>query len=164
VNFGGTIANFKTGDFLDLRDITFGSSTSMSFVEAGNNLSGTLTVTDGSHTANITLLGNYSPTQFSSASDGHSGTVITDPPASAPTLWTSTPDANALLWQQSTSESQTGSGLGLRGGGAGPWLGVDPTHLLWQPANSAGGVATDFMRNGSAGTLGWAMHQPSLGG
>jgi len=70
----------------------------MSFVEAGNNLSGTLTVTDGSHTAHLTLLGSFTPGQFTSASDGHGGTVITDPPPPLPNqelLWSSTPDAVA---------------------------------------------------------------------
>ena len=139
----------------------------MSFVEAGNNLSGTLTLTDGSHTAHITLLGSYTPGQFTSASDGHSGTVITDPPASAPVLWASAPDASALLWQPSTSEVPTVSSsiVELRGSGAGTSLGGDPTHLLWQPANSPGGVmAGGFLQSASAGTLGWTMHQPSLGG
>jgi autotransporter passenger strand-loop-strand repeat protein len=176
-NFIGTIAGFTAGDYLDLRDIAFGSSTSMSF--AGNNLSGTLTVTDGSHTAHITLLGDYSPGQFNSGSDGHNGTVITDPPASAPVLWTSTPNTDALLWQPTTSEASTGPSptAELRGGDAGmptgswqgptagTWLHGDPANLLWQPANSDGGVmAAGFLQTASAGTLGWTMHQPSLGG
>jgi hypothetical protein len=49
--------------------------------EAGSNLSGTLTVTDGVNTANITLLGQYTASQFTSASDGHGGIVIGDPTA-----------------------------------------------------------------------------------
>jgi len=36
-------------------------------------------VTDGTHTANLTLLGQYSTGNFSLASDGHGGTVVTDP-------------------------------------------------------------------------------------
>ena len=35
------------------------------------------------HTANILLLGQYTAGQFTSASDGHGGTVISDPPATA---------------------------------------------------------------------------------
>jgi hypothetical protein len=167
-NFNGTIAGFTAGDYLDLRDIAFGANTGMNFVEAGNNLSGTLTVTDGTHTAQLTLLGIHTPSQFTSASDGHNGTVITDPPVSSPpVLWTSTPDADALLWKPTTSEASTGPSptAELRGGEAGPWLGGDPTHLLWQPANSDAGVmAGGFLQSASAGTLGSTMHQPSLGG
>jgi hypothetical protein len=48
--------------------------------EAGNNLSGTLTVTDGTHTASLTPLGQYVTAQFTKVSDGHGGTLIGDPP------------------------------------------------------------------------------------
>ncbi|HKF07248.1 MAG TPA: hypothetical protein VKB89_00765, partial [Xanthobacteraceae bacterium] len=65
---------------LDLRDIAFGSNTKASFAEAANNSSGTLTVTDGTHTANLTLLGQYSAAMFSLSSDGQGGTIVTDPP------------------------------------------------------------------------------------
>jgi hypothetical protein len=42
---------------------------------------GTLHVTDGTHTANIALLGNYMASVFVAGSDGHGGTAVTDPPA-----------------------------------------------------------------------------------
>ena len=64
-------------------DITFGAGTSVKFTEAAGNTSGTLTVTDGTHTANLTLLGQYATANFSLASDGHGGTMVTDPPGSA---------------------------------------------------------------------------------
>jgi hypothetical protein len=64
---------------LDLRDIAFSSATTVSFAEAASNLSGTLTATDGVHTANITLLGQYTASQFTAASDGLGGTLINDP-------------------------------------------------------------------------------------
>jgi hypothetical protein len=51
----------------------------VSFKEAQGHLSGTLTVTDGTHTASLTLLGQYSAQNFTLASDGHGGTMITDP-------------------------------------------------------------------------------------
>jgi hypothetical protein len=47
---------------------------------ANYNLSGTLTVTDGTHTASLTLIGQYVAAQFTSASNGHGGTLIGDPP------------------------------------------------------------------------------------
>jgi hypothetical protein len=79
VSFGGTIAGFRQGDFLDLADIGFGSGTTVGFSEAANNLSGTLTVSDSTHTAHMLLLGQYTAGQFTSASDGHGGTLIGDP-------------------------------------------------------------------------------------
>jgi hypothetical protein len=50
----------------------------VSFTEAASTLSGTLTVTDGVHTANILLLGDYAANTFAAASDGHGGTIVTE--------------------------------------------------------------------------------------
>jgi hypothetical protein len=55
----------------------------VALAEAGNNLSGTLTVSDGIYTANLTLLGQYTTAQFTKATDGHGGTLIGDPPVTA---------------------------------------------------------------------------------
>jgi autotransporter passenger strand-loop-strand repeat protein len=83
--FTGTIAGFASPaavtEEIDLRDIGFDATTKLSFVEAAGGTSGTLTVTDGTNTANLTLLGQYSTANFSLASDGNGGTIITDPPA-----------------------------------------------------------------------------------
>ena len=54
-----------------------GQQSNLSFTEAASNLSGTLTVTDGVHTASIQLLGQYTASEFAAASDGHGGTLIT---------------------------------------------------------------------------------------
>jgi hypothetical protein len=60
VHFGGLIAGFGLPDQLDLTDISFNSgTTSASYVESAGNTSGMLTVTDGTHSAHLTLLGNY---------------------------------------------------------------------------------------------------------
>lgn len=83
-SFNGLIAGFASPhgvtEEIDLRDIAFGSNTKVTFTEASNHLSGTLKVTDGTHTDNLTLLGQYSTANFSLASDGHGGTFVTDPP------------------------------------------------------------------------------------
>jgi hypothetical protein len=85
VSFHGLIAGFASPrgvtEEIDLRDIAFGKGTKVTFTEASKHQSGTLTVTDGTHTADLTLLGQYSTANFSLASDGHGGTMITDPPA-----------------------------------------------------------------------------------
>jgi len=65
---------------IDLRDISFGKKTKVSFKEDKNDTSGTLTVTDGTLTATLTLLGQYSAHDFTLASDGNGGTIVTDPP------------------------------------------------------------------------------------
>ena len=67
----------RQAEYLDLSDIAFNSATTtVAFAEAGNNLSGTLTVSAGTHTANLTLLGQYVTAQFTSATDNHGGTLI----------------------------------------------------------------------------------------
>jgi len=85
IHFGGLIAGFGQPDILDLSDIAFGAGTHVSFAEAGGATSGTLTVTDGLHTANLTLLGQYVTAQFTSGGDGHGGTEIGDPPTTVMT-------------------------------------------------------------------------------
>jgi hypothetical protein len=83
--FAGKITGFaKTGaESLDLKDITFGAKTKATF--AGTAAGGTLTVTDGTHTAKIALLGNYVGTTFKTATDGSGGTRIVDQTTTAAT-------------------------------------------------------------------------------
>jgi autotransporter passenger strand-loop-strand repeat protein len=92
-NFSGKISGFdayagsgsasEATNYLDLRDILYGPSTNVSFVEANNSESGTLTVTDGTHTANLVLLGDYATGDFKKESDGFGGTEVYDPAHSA---------------------------------------------------------------------------------
>ena len=76
-SFAGTVAGLADQDTLDLRDINFASVHTPTY--SGNSSSGTLTVTDGTHSANIALLGNYLASSFVTSSDGHGGTNIVDP-------------------------------------------------------------------------------------
>jgi RTX calcium-binding nonapeptide repeat (4 copies)/Protein of unknown function (DUF2974) len=78
--FAGTVAGLALGNYLDLADIAFGASTTLGYTPNANNTGGTLSVNAGSHTANIALLGNYLASSFVTASDGHGGMLITDPP------------------------------------------------------------------------------------
>ena len=82
--FNGTVAGLALGNSLDLADIAFGGSTTLGYTPNGSNSGGTLNATDGSHIANIALLGQYMASSFVTASDGHGGTLITDPPLSQP--------------------------------------------------------------------------------
>jgi hypothetical protein len=67
--FGGLPGLGFPPDLLVFRDIAFRPGTKVGFTEAASNLSGTLSVTDGVQTANITLLGQYTAAQFTAASD-----------------------------------------------------------------------------------------------
>jgi hypothetical protein len=79
--FTGTVAGMTGQDTLDLRDISFATFKTLRFT--GTKSGGTLSVTDGAHTAKIALFGNYLASTFVASSDGHGGTAITDVPAAA---------------------------------------------------------------------------------
>jgi len=86
--FASPIGVFEAIDFASVGFIP--GVTKVSFTEAGTNTSGTLSVTNGTQTANLTLLGFYSTGNFQITNDGFGGTLVTDPPlvgsASNPTL------------------------------------------------------------------------------
>jgi hypothetical protein len=73
-SFTGTVAGMTGQDTLDLRDINFAAATKT--IYSGGSSEGTLTVTDGAHTANIVLLGNYMASAFVTSGDGHGGSSI----------------------------------------------------------------------------------------
>ena len=76
--FSGTIGGqLAPGNMIDLLDVTAGANATIAY--SGNNAPGTLSVNDGTHIANIALLGNYIASSFVAASDGHGGTLVSDP-------------------------------------------------------------------------------------
>ena len=77
-SFAGTISGFGGQDQLDLTGIAFGANSTLGYAENNNNSSGSLTVSDGVHTANIALLGSYMASSFVKSSDGHGSTLISE--------------------------------------------------------------------------------------
>ena len=92
--FTGTVHGLSGNDVIDLPGVAFGSDTSESYLPnqaagttsantleqsaAGNNSGGLLTVSDGTHTDTLSLIGNYTASSFALSSDGHGGTLIAD--------------------------------------------------------------------------------------
>ena len=76
--FTGKISGLTGADALDLADVSYEMNTTATF--SGNANGGTLTITDGTHAANIALLGDYLKSGWTLSSDGHGGTVVVDPP------------------------------------------------------------------------------------
>ena len=70
--FSGSIANWDANDELDLVDIDYNSAT-MSYAAD----TGLLTVSDGVDTLSVTLIGQYTDSQFLLDLDGTGGTLIT---------------------------------------------------------------------------------------
>jgi autotransporter passenger strand-loop-strand repeat protein len=73
------VAGFGIPDQFDLSAINFATASKQ---YAGNTQSGTLTVSDGTNSASILLLGNYQAGSFNLGPEngGATGTVVTDPP------------------------------------------------------------------------------------
>jgi autotransporter passenger strand-loop-strand repeat protein len=81
----GSISGWQANDFIDLVGIQFDTAgTTLAYAANGDNTAGALTVSDGTHVATLHLLGQYSAADFAIASDGHGGTLITDPAVVAP--------------------------------------------------------------------------------
>jgi len=75
-DFSGVVSGFNGDDHLDLLDVAFGAGTTASYVANQAGTGGTLSVTDGVHTANVTLLGQYDPAGFQTEADKNTGTLI----------------------------------------------------------------------------------------
>jgi len=71
--YGADITGFAA---VDLRDVGFVSPGEASF--SGTTSSGVLTVTDGTHTAHINLIGDYVGSHFVASSDGYGGVTVVD--------------------------------------------------------------------------------------
>src|SRR5262249_39179708 len=72
-------ARHRTASAIDLPEISFGANPTLAYAANNDNTGGTLTVSDGLHAQSLALLGQYMASSFSMASDGHGGTLITDP-------------------------------------------------------------------------------------
>jgi hypothetical protein len=90
--FTGNIVGFtgdgtlSGSDQIDLGGINYDSG---SFTDSYSN--GILTVSDGTHTANLHFTGSYSLGNFKFASDSHGGTIVYDPPTDASIQTTTEP-------------------------------------------------------------------------
>ena len=81
--FSGTVAGLATSGAqnIDLLNISAVNLQPLSYTDSGG--SGTLTVTDGTTTAQLNLIGTYTVGSFKTSADGTGGTIITDPPVSS---------------------------------------------------------------------------------
>jgi autotransporter passenger strand-loop-strand repeat protein len=91
IHFGGLVAGFGVPEVMQLPDVPFVSGGSAATTVASTQLtsgataSGSLVVAQGTHSANLALLGQYVQQNFHILGDGVGGTLVTDPPVTAPT-------------------------------------------------------------------------------
>jgi autotransporter passenger strand-loop-strand repeat protein len=81
--YGLTLTGFGVPGAIDFSAVAYASGTTSATYTSTGVGSGTLTVTDGTHTAQIALLGQYVTANFKLSADGHGGTLIVDPPVSS---------------------------------------------------------------------------------
>ena len=78
-SFAGTVAGLAQGQSIDLADIAYATSNSFTYSANSTGASGgELTLSNGTHSASIELLGSYLASSFATSSDGHGGTLLTD--------------------------------------------------------------------------------------
>ena len=75
-SFTGAVSGFGGQNLIDLPGVAFDSQTTLDYVPNGDQTEGTLSLSDGIHAANITLLGNYMASSFATASDKLGGTMV----------------------------------------------------------------------------------------
>jgi hypothetical protein len=68
--YSGVISGFTAQDQIDLNDIGFGANTTLGYLANAQNTGGELTVSDGTNTARVTLLGNYIAASFAASDAG----------------------------------------------------------------------------------------------
>jgi hypothetical protein len=75
-HFNGTISGFKGADAIDLTNVN-SATAAIAYHENAQGTGGVLTVSDGTHAAQLSFLGNYSAAKFDIASDQVHGALIT---------------------------------------------------------------------------------------
>lgn len=83
LSFTGTVAGPVPVMAMDLQDIAYVGPNQAAF--KGTATGGTLQVKDGVNTARIAMSGNYLASTWTTASDGHGGTLVYDPAAESNT-------------------------------------------------------------------------------
>jgi hypothetical protein len=74
--FTGTVSGFGAQNVIDLPGIAFDAQTTLGYLPNSNGTGGTLSVTEGTLSAKIALLGNYMASSFVMESDNHGGTMV----------------------------------------------------------------------------------------
>jgi hypothetical protein len=91
---GDVIGNFgASGDAIDLTNVDFATLHTLQFQEDASNNFGTLTVTDGTHSASIKLFGQFTAAGFQTATDNATGTLVTYQPPLAQSMLRLAPPA-----------------------------------------------------------------------
>lgn len=76
----GSISGWQSFNTIDLGGVSFADgATTLAYAASGDNSGGSLTVSDGTHAMTLSLLGQYTASDFAITSDGHGGTSLFNP-------------------------------------------------------------------------------------
>jgi hypothetical protein len=74
--FSGTVSGLGAQSAIDLPGIAFEAQTPLGYLPGSNQAGDTLSLTNGSHSNSIALLGHYMAPSFAVVGDNHSGTMV----------------------------------------------------------------------------------------
>ncbi len=72
--FSGSVSGFAAGDSIDLGDVAYGSGLAAEYVANDAGTGGTLTLSDGTNSSTIAMVGQY--TAAGAQADGQGGTLL----------------------------------------------------------------------------------------
>jgi hypothetical protein len=75
-DFSGIVSGMTASNHLDLLDFSFAKGTTLNYAANADGNGGVLSVTDGAHSANISLSGHFNPAGFQAGVDHGTGTLI----------------------------------------------------------------------------------------
>ncbi len=76
-NFSGIVSGMTASTHIDLLDINFSNGPTLSYIANAQDTGGILSITDGTHTASIAMVGHFDPAGFQEQADKGVGTLIT---------------------------------------------------------------------------------------
>ena len=76
-SFDGSIVSLAATDQIDLTTIGYGPGTTGTYVSNADNTGGILTITDGTHSIALQLVGDYRNAHFAGSADSNGDTLIT---------------------------------------------------------------------------------------
>jgi hypothetical protein len=79
-SFSGSVSGFGAGDTLDLSDIAFGANLTIGYTANAAGTGGSLSISDGTHSASVALLGQFAAAGFQVGSDAGGGAMVTYAP------------------------------------------------------------------------------------
>lgn len=147
---GGSSYSFVATTGIDLSAINFGLETTLTYTPNASQSGGTILVTNGTHHASISVVGDFTAEDFHLAADFHGGTYVTDPALTGAALTAFLSSTPTLYWTPAHLVSVVSSephGVLKHVGQS-----IQITLALDMPVAISGGVPTFSLNDGGSAT------------